>query len=850
MRYLALLLLLVLTPFGRAFATHIVGGEFELTYLNGNTYSLTLNLYFDAVNGNPAAEDSIVDASIFGKTQQVEFDLFELPKVSRTLVPYTNIDCTVGSLTTWKIVYSSTIVLDPFMYSEPAGYYVVWQRCCRNQTISNLIDPGSQGQTFYMEFPPILVNGQPFINSSPQLFPPLSDYACVGSVFYYDFSGTDRDGDSLAYSLVSPLQGGSTFDPNPPGNFAAPYDPVIWSSPYSATSQILGPLPLQINALTGQLKVMPGSLGLFVFGVKCDEYRNGIKIGEVRRDFQLLVLNCPVNEKPKVLLKEPGQPGFYQEGVVVQVNSSSTRCFDIFLTDPDSPENLQVLVKPVNFTGLQPTLSLTGGTVQNQPGQDTLRVQLCLPKCMNSNGQPFLLDVIVKDDGCSLPKQDTVRFSFVVAPAPNQIPVISSPVNLEIVKLGLPETFTVTGTDADADPVQLQMSGIGFNPAAYGMQFSVQSGPGSAQGQFSWTPDCRALDRDTFLLVFKANDLQQCQLSSNDSLVVKLILQYDNLPPLVSTSLGTANVASSPVGQPLDIVVFGTDPDSSLVTLTAYGDGFNLADYGISFTSRSGVGSVQSPLTWTPNCQAITQGSDLRVFLVATDASCPPGTTDTTEVLLRALYQNEPPELSLSGVEGNLPGTATDSVLQVMLFSTLKFTLSGLDADSNLLQLSGKGKDFDLTRYGMRFTDTTGTGTVQSGFEWTPDCSLDGATSVRLNFTLSEQTCLPATPRQRTVRIEVVQPEVKPFSPPNVVTPNQDGKNDYFELDNDLVNLPPDNCQDRFGTIKIFSRWGNEVYRNKDRSFRWTPVNVPDGIYFYLIEYEKQTYKGWVQVLN
>ena len=73
----------------------------------------------------------------------------------------------------------------------------------------------SAGQTFYLEFPPVIKDGQPFINSSPSLFPPLNDYACPRKPYYVDFAGVDDDGDSLVYSLVTPLSTHSS-DPFPP----------------------------------------------------------------------------------------------------------------------------------------------------------------------------------------------------------------------------------------------------------------------------------------------------------------------------------------------------------------------------------------------------------------------------------------------------------------------------------------------------------------------------------------------------------------------------------------------------------------------------------------------------------
>ena len=116
----------------------------------------------------------------------------------------------MGSLSTRKLVYTNEITLSPATYSNPAGYYVAVERCCRNCTISNIVSPGGAAQTFYLEFPAVVRNGAAFIDSTPRIFPPLGDYACRDELFYYDFGGQDADGDSLAYDMVTPLNGHAT----------------------------------------------------------------------------------------------------------------------------------------------------------------------------------------------------------------------------------------------------------------------------------------------------------------------------------------------------------------------------------------------------------------------------------------------------------------------------------------------------------------------------------------------------------------------------------------------------------------------------------------------------------------
>ena len=99
--------------------------------------------------------------------------------------------------------------------------------------------------------------------------------------------------------------------------------------------------------------------------------------------------------------------------------------------------------------------------------------------------------------------------------------------------------------------------------------------------------------------------------------------------------------------------------------------------------------------------------------------------------------------------------------------------------------------------------------------------------------------------------LEVVAGDcLSPFIP-NVFTPNNDGRNDYFELYN--FNIEKINC-------KIFNRWGNLIYEWNDPDGKWNGTDqsgkkVSDGVYYYMIEVkavnkENQIFKGSVQVVR
>ncbi len=552
--------LLVLALFGplAASATHIVGGELDLQHKSGSTYTLTLNLYFDAIHGSPGALDDNLAASIFEKSTNQRITTVILPKTSNTFVDYTNPACTVGSLSTRKILYVKDILLDPATYNSPNGYYVAVERCCRNLAITNIVDPGGAAQTFYLEFPAVVRNGAPFLDSTPRIFPPLGDYACRNELFYYDFGGQDVDGDSLIYDMVTPLNGHAT-GPNPaPPAGPAPYSTITWNPGLGTANQIPGSPTLGIDAHSGRLTVRPASLGLFVFGVRCAEYRRGVKIGETRRDFQLYVLSCPTNTAPELQVRASNGRAVYRPGRdTLHLVPGGNRCLSIRYTDPDPNSVLTLTSRPVNFTTAGPTFTTTTtGTVRAAGAADTLTTTLCFPECTDTKGQVYLVDLIVADNGCSLPKHDTVRVAFTATPAPNAAPVLTTsfpPAPLPVsdaapavvrVTLGERYTATLAGTDADQNPLALTATGTGFDLAAAGMVFTAQNGTGQAAATFAWEPTCVVGATSGLLVHFKLAETGPCIPLPQERVVrFELVPAEDSAnfrPPNVITPNGDA----------------------------------------------------------------------------------------------------------------------------------------------------------------------------------------------------------------------------------------------------------------------------------------------------------------------
>ncbi|MET4073325.1 gliding motility-associated C-terminal domain-containing protein [Hymenobacter sp. UYCo722] len=623
---------------GRARASHIVGGELELTHTTGQSYVLTLNLYFDAVNGTADLIAGSVTASIFDKATNGRMQDLALPIVENTFVNYSNPLCARPTLSTRKLVYSKEVILPTGTYSAPQGYYVAVEQCCRNLSIANIVNPGNAAQAFYLEFPAVVRSGQPFVDSTPRMFPALSDYACLGEPFYFDFGGTDPDGDSLVYELATPLNGHASINVPRPTATAAPYAPIAWVTGLGATNPLPGTPTLRIDRRTGRLSARPAALGLYAFGIRCSEFRQGEKIGEVRRDFQLMVLSCPPNARPSLTVVLPGATGpvRYRPGRdTLRLGPGSNRCVRVRFTDPDLNSRLSLAVRPVNFRGLLPAFSTPSAGIVHAAGQpDTLSSTLCFPDCLDSRGQVWQVDVIVADDGCSLPKRDTVRLAFVALPLPSGPPTISSTAPAAqplVVRVGDVVSFDVQAAAPFNQSVQLDLAGQNFVPADLGASLTP-AGPTNPQlARFRWPVDCRVLTGDSVrVFQFTATSVP-CGLRQTAVLKVAVVVRYANAAPVLRTTgplpapgPDGISLVSRQLGASFTLELTGTDANRDNLTLTASSDNFTLAEAGMTFTARNGAGSAAGTFRWDVGCGAVNLHRPLDVTFQLLDATCRP----------------------------------------------------------------------------------------------------------------------------------------------------------------------------------------------------------------------------------
>lgn len=640
------------------FATHIVGGEIVLTHVVDQNYKLALILYFDEVYGNPGAIDANADIHIFKKNGDEFIKSFTLPIQSDTYVEYTNPDCATGDLITRRIYYATEISLENNIYTDNAGYYLVYERCCRNQVIQNIFDPGGAGQTFYLEIPPVIKEGVPFINSTPELFPPLSDYACLNQPFYFDFGGTDVDGDSLVYSLSTPLNGNSTRDDPLPPPSSGPYPEIQFQPSYSLRNMIRGNPSLSIDQQTGQLTITPTELGLFVFAVRCEEYRDGVRIGEVRRDYQMLVLDCPEADPPVLGLNE-------ENGVISQdfgafeFNASLTdNCFTVYAADPNPSSILIPRIIPITQPNLN-VVTVSPGSLSTTLGGTPVEFQVCLAECPELVNDRYEFYMVVGDNSCSLPLLDTIRVAIDIT-LENNPPQVSTDLiynNREDyyevdVEVGTPLNFEALGLDTDLDSLVLRAIGDGFNLASSGFDFGVITGRGEISREVEWIPTCEFIpEGDTTATLFfdlVLEDYWECGKKSADTTRVKVNLFYnpeENPGPEVQITSLTPTTTGSKityfeeiiVGDSVVIDLEAIDPNGDFIAIE--GSGLDLL--GLESGALQGISPLNLSFIFNSSCELLGEGVDsgeyLITFIAKDERNCSTLEQDTVELLIRVI---------------------------------------------------------------------------------------------------------------------------------------------------------------------------------------------------------------------
>ena len=241
-------------------ASHIMGGEITARNIGANLYIVSAAIRVD-MNGISLGQtlgiQSVDTLSGISTTIAVPLDSITLDSL---------LDAS-GSLVTGMETYYYTSDTVSFMFGSINK--LSWNTCCRNPSILNINTPSNN--SFYIHtYLTVPVAGT--VNSTPEFLTPVVSYVPVDSNWQFNQLPFDADGDSLVWSIVAPNQ-------------SAVMQTSAWVLPTSNASNIFS-----IDPFGGQITWKPNTLGAYIAGVLVEEYRGGVKIGEVQRDLSFIVV--------------------------------------------------------------------------------------------------------------------------------------------------------------------------------------------------------------------------------------------------------------------------------------------------------------------------------------------------------------------------------------------------------------------------------------------------------------------------------------------------------------------------------------------------------------------------------
>lgn len=270
-----------------ASATHIINSSIQYDFKGLNqqgqeVYEISLVAYRDCNASQIVFDDTVLIAIYDGAGQNL------LKTVKQAL---TKEEAVFAAMQPSAVLISQGCYrtgIYTFTFIAPLGhkgFQLVWQRCCRS-TISNIVD--ETGSTALAYIPAEGVQ-----NSSPRVLGFKENMVMGINVFTeLDFSNYDADGDSLVYSLSTPLSGLTAANPiatSYPSTLTV-FPVALYRNSYSFSFPLGTNTNFKLDRNSGKATFFGTNTGRFLVGLTVSEYRNGQLITQHNREHLLFLI--------------------------------------------------------------------------------------------------------------------------------------------------------------------------------------------------------------------------------------------------------------------------------------------------------------------------------------------------------------------------------------------------------------------------------------------------------------------------------------------------------------------------------------------------------------------------------
>lgn len=293
---------------GTSKADHFIGSDFAWECLGGDSFKIILTFYQDCNGCHVGVRPTGCTWELCGLprlnitsncgtktanfTQVSHEDI--TPVCDEQCTRCTKCDCSF-QFGIRKHVLTTVVYLGDHRKNGCCEFTISYRSCCRSVYITT----GAANNSFYVEAQ--LNACQDPCDNSPKFTNAPIAILCLGADFIYNQGATDTDLDSLGglidslvYSYDGPMSG-----PNNYIGYSGGYDkskPLYFLGFPKVNKKF--PQGFHLDKNTGDMMFRPMKVEITVLALKVEQYRDGKKISETRRDIQIIVVKCPDNDPP------------------------------------------------------------------------------------------------------------------------------------------------------------------------------------------------------------------------------------------------------------------------------------------------------------------------------------------------------------------------------------------------------------------------------------------------------------------------------------------------------------------------------------------------------------------------